>query len=82
MSEATKAALDAALAAHISDECDGGILTGYVLQTQYQDIDMMNNGDTGLLRIVAEHQSFIATVGLARYMNTRLDTMIAADETL
>lgn len=81
MSEQTKAALDEALAAHVADECEG-ILTGYVIQTQYQDVEMMDNGDTGLLRIVAQHQSFINTLGLARYLNTRLDNMVAADETL
>lgn len=81
MSEATKTALDSAIAAHIADECEG-TLTGYVMQAQYQDIEMMTNGETGFLRVVAEHQAFITTLGLARYMNTRLDTMIAADETL
>ena len=35
MSDTTKTALDAALAAHIADECDGGIISGYVLQAAY-----------------------------------------------
>lgn len=80
MSAETKAAMDAAIAAHIADECEGGILTGYVLQTQYQDIDMMTNGETGFYRIEGERQSFTTTLGLARYTHVRLNKMIAADE--
>lgn len=80
MSDATKQALDAALAAHVADECEGGTLTGYVIQAQYQDIDMMADNLTGYLRIVANGQGFTTTLGLARHLMVRLDAAAVDDE--
>ncbi len=80
MSDATKAALDAAIAAHIADECDGGTLTGYVIQAQYQDISMMDENLTGYLRIVAEGQGFTTSLGLARHLAVRLDAAAIEDD--
>ncbi|UOR02084.1 hypothetical protein MUN77_01750 [Leucobacter allii] len=73
MSDATKTALDEALAAHVADECEGAIVTGYVLQVQYTDMDLINDQMTGYLRIVGENQNFTTTLGLAHYMSGQLN---------
>lgn len=68
MSAQTKAALDAAIDAHIADESNGGIVTGYVLQTQYTDMAFLEERMTGYLRMVHETQDFTTTLGLIHYM--------------
>lgn len=65
MSAETKAALDAALQAHIADETNGSIVTGYVLLASNQDIEKLDQEVTGYWREVYTHQAMHTTVGLA-----------------
>ena len=73
MSAETKQALDEALAAHLADECPGSILTGYALQTQYTDMQLIGEQMTGYLRMTSEQQNFTTTLGLTHYMMRMLD---------
>ena len=79
MSEQTKAALDAALAAHVADECDGGILTGYITQAQYTDMDLMEDGSTGYLRVQADNQIFTTSLGLTAYLHKQMEQAMLDD---
>lgn len=79
MSEVTKAALDAAIAAHVADECDGAIITGYVLQSQYTDMDMLEDGYTGYVREIMTSQPFTTTLGLAHYLSRQVDRSMFED---
>lgn len=72
--------MDAAIAAHVADECDGATLTGYVLQTQSTTLDMLSDGLTGYLRCVADGQGFTTSLGLARYVGLALDAGIGNEE--
>lgn len=65
MSDTTKADLDAALAAHIADECEGGIITGYVPQAAYFSENTLDHGTTGYLREFADNQAYHIGYGLA-----------------
>jgi hypothetical protein len=65
MSDATKDSLDAALAAHIADECDGALVSGYVLQAAYFNGDTIQHGTTGYMREFADNQAFHVGYGLA-----------------
>lgn len=80
MSDATKAALDAAIAAHLEEEEPGSIVTGYVALAQYTSADMMNEDLTGYQRFTAEGQSFTTSLGLARYLSLRLEAAAVNDE--
>ena len=68
MSEQTKAALDAALAAHIDDECEGALVSGYVLQAAYFNGDTIRHGTNGYMREFAEGQAFHVGYGLANQL--------------
>lgn len=63
MSAETKAALDAALSAHISDEADGAILTGYVLHASYLDAGLDERGATGYWAAFADGQPYRSLTG-------------------
>ena len=65
MSEQTKADLDAALAAHVADECDGALISGYVLKAAYFNGTTIEHGTTGYIREFAEGQAFHVGYGLA-----------------
>ena len=66
MSDETKRALDAALAAHVADGCEEPlIVTGYVLQASWTSADCLTNGTTGYFREYADHQPLHASLGLA-----------------
>ncbi len=80
MSDVTKAALDAAITAHLADEVDGAIVTGYVGLVQYATADMMNDDLTGYQRLIAEGQGFTTSLGLARYLSLRFDAATVNDE--
>lgn len=80
MSEATKAALDAAIAEHLADENPGAILTGYVCQAQYTTAEFMDDGFTGYLRLIQEGQGFTTTIGLTSYLKARTDHIAITDD--
>jgi len=46
MSEQTKAALDAALSAHIADECDGDLVGAWVIVAECTTIDTLDSNDS------------------------------------
>lgn len=68
MSADTKTTLDAAIAAHISDEVDGAIITGYILHAAYLNVDTDERGTTGYFAEFAENQPFHVGYGLAHQM--------------
>ena len=79
MSKATKAALDEAVAAHVadeSDEADGAILTGYVCQTQFTSMSLMDEELTGYQRIIQDGQNLTTTLGLMHYGQRMLDQYV------
>lgn len=80
MSAETKAALDAAIAAHLADEVDGAIVTGYVGMVQYATAEMMGEDLTGYQRLTAEGQGFTTSLGLSRYLALRFDAAATCDE--
>ena len=65
----TKSALDSALAAHINDEADGALVSGYVLQAAYFNGDTITNGTCGYIREFAEGQMFHVGLGLATMLD-------------
>lgn len=73
MSDSTKAVLDEAIAAHFSDEQDGALVTGYVLQVQGQGFTETDDAEqTRMLRTIAEHQGVIVTLGLIDYLRLHM----------
>lgn len=66
MSAETKAALDAAIEAHVLDAAeDGAVLTGYLLEAQYSTIELADDYMTGYVGAVYPGQSFTTNFGLA-----------------
>lgn len=65
VSEQTKAALDAALSAHIADEAEGALVSGYVIQAAYFNGETIEHGTHGYMREFAEGQAYHAGFGLA-----------------
>jgi len=64
VSAETKAVLEAAIAAHIADECDGDIAQGYVLVTETTSFEDMDHGISSWRIDTREHQSKFTTDGL------------------
>lgn len=75
LSDTTKATLDAALAAHIADECDGSLTTGYVLYASHLNAELDSRDATGYYAEYAEGQPFHVGLGLARMMADRFDAI-------
>lgn len=73
MSDETKAAMDEAIAAHFSDEWEGAIVTGYVLQLCGVTSDDIEAGDqTSYMREVHDGQPSHASLGLLNYSHSQL----------
>ena len=64
MSVDTRAALDAALAAHVADETEGAIVTGFVTVISYMHMERADG--TSYWMISPEGQSLHADLGLIR----------------
>lgn len=63
MSDATKAALEAALQAHVADEMDDGFVSGYV--TKIHVVRMSgNDGSSHYLFVKPDQQAYHETYGL------------------
>lgn len=75
MSDATKADLDNAIAAHVSDTVDGGIVTGYVMQISYFSTSTEDHGTTGYYVEVADNQSFHIGLGLSQMLRFHYDNL-------
>ena len=64
MSAETRAALDAAIAAHVADECDGDMVTDWVVVTETTTIDMLDSGDGSMVIEAPDMQSNYLSEGL------------------
>lgn len=62
--EATKTALDAAIAAHVADEYDGDMVTAWVVVTETTTIGMLDAGEGAMVIESREMQSSYLTTGL------------------
>lgn len=79
LSDATKTALDDALAAHIADTSDG-ILTGYVIQTSYFSTETDNHGTTGYYTEVADGQPWHVGKGLSEVLKFHYEQLFYEDD--
>ena len=64
MSEVTKAALDAALTAHVADEYEGDMVTAWVIVTETTSLDMLDAGEGSMVIETRDMQSNYLTTGL------------------
>ena len=64
MSDATKAALDAALSAHVADESDGAMLTSYFVQASALPLESPNTSSTWYGTFEPDGQAFHVSLGL------------------
>ena len=64
MSAETRGMLEAAIAAHIADECDGDMTSGWVLVTEISSINMLEEGTGSMFVDSREMQSAYLTEGL------------------
>lgn len=77
MSDATKEALEDAIAAHFSDEFDGALVHGYLLQVAGASVDDYELNRDAVLRETPESQSVITSLGLAQFSLLSLKTEAA-----
>lgn len=68
MSDETKAALEAALTAHIAATCDGGIPTDWLTIVAVTDLTDIGTGRTRYFIEANNNQPVHITVGLASYV--------------
>lgn len=69
MSDQTKRALDDAIAAHIADETESGVIvTGYVVQASYVSHGSVGRGTTGYFSEFGEDQPYHVAYGLAHLL--------------
>lgn len=73
MSVETKSALDEAVAAHLSSECEGAILAGYVIQCAGQSLERLEAQQTSMLWGCMEAQPVYISLGLARALTLNVD---------
>lgn len=64
MSEQTKTALDAAIAAHVADEYEGDMVTAWVCVTETTTLDILNEGGGTMVIETRDMQSNYLTTGL------------------
>lgn len=67
MSDATQAALEAALAAHIADVTDGGIVTDWCAVVAVKHLDDLDSGVTQYRLEANVNQALHVTAGLLAY---------------
>jgi hypothetical protein len=65
MSAATKAALDAAIEAHVADEMDGAMVSAYVLNTVSQRIESLDRNSSSYYAEFSDNQDHHVGIGLA-----------------
>lgn len=70
MSAETKAALDAAITAHVTDETGGALVTGWVVQAAGIKGEDMDEGVSYLYREIPDRQPAYVTLGLLDYGHT------------
>lgn len=76
MSDATKDALDEAIAAHFADEMGGAIVQGYLLQIAGDSLEDMERNLWSAFRATPDGQAFITTLGLAHYSVRSLEILM------
>jgi hypothetical protein len=76
MSDQTKQAMDDAIAAHLADELDNAILTGYVLQAMGTSMADLDGESTSYLRCYAERQEPMLHLGLTQYLQAGVESDI------
>lgn len=64
MSDTTKAALDAAIAAHVADEYEGDMVTAWVIVTETTTLGMLDEGEGSMVVEARDMQSNYLTQGL------------------
>ena len=67
MSAETKAALEAALAAHIADQCNGDLVTDWALVAATSTLDAIGTGATRYFIEANTNQPVHVMAGLFRY---------------
>jgi hypothetical protein len=67
MSTDTRAALEAAVAAHVADECDGAMLTGWALIASNATEADFDNNQTGYMIAAQDRQPMHSTLGLIHH---------------
>lgn len=67
MSEQTKAALDAAIRAHVADEHDGSLAASWLVITERVPLDG-DDGYSHVMDVVPDGQSSVTTMGLAYFV--------------
>lgn len=80
MSSDTKQALDDAIAAHVADEADGALITGYVLHAAYINPDLDGREATGYYAEYATSQPYHVGLGLAHQMVNHFDEIWYDDD--
>lgn len=78
MSADTLKALEDALAAHFSDEMDGGMMSGFICQMQGVSLDPEQQGVSSLYRVVPVGQSITTTLGLIEYIRIAYNASVNA----
>lgn len=72
MSDKTKAALDAAIAAHVSETGDGAIVTDWALIAATTSVENIGTGTTRYLLEGNDNQPVHVMTGLFRYASERV----------
>lgn len=80
MSADTKRALDEALSAHVADECDGSIVTGYVLHASHLNTDLDSRDATGYYAEFAKGMPYHVGLGLSDMLRTHYDDIWNEDD--
>ena len=78
MSQDTKQAMERAIEAHLADERDGAILTGYVLSAKGRSIDNLDSNTTRYMQSFHEGAEFDAVFGLLRFAQVSLEEDLLA----
>lgn len=64
MSDATKAALEEAISAHVADECDGDMTGAWVILAESTSLDDIENDVSSFYLTSRDSQSSFLTTGL------------------
>jgi hypothetical protein len=80
MSVETKAALDAAIDAHLADECDGAIVTGYVFHAAFMNPELDGLEAHGYFAEFPEGQPAHVCLGLAMMQKSHIEDSSFGDD--
>jgi hypothetical protein len=80
LSTDTKTALDAAIHAHLADECEGAIVIGYVFHAAYINPELDGLEAHGYFAEFAEGQPTHVTLGLAMMQKRYIENGAYGDD--